>query len=130
MAASTTTEQMPAEVSAINSVTGNNLLSNIINDGVLPSRPDPDLSDPEFDDPREEGSQNPPGWLTGHRRIPNYRAPRVHPRWSHLTASMGEAFIVGLMFRGCRLLSVAHWLPNALGLESYDYFMYKVSGEW
>lgn len=52
-------------------------------------------------------SSDPPGWLTGYRRIPSFRAPRYNPEWASLTDSFQEALLFGLFFRGCQALQVS-----------------------
>jgi hypothetical protein len=61
--------------------------------------------DPHSQQKRAE--DNPRWWPTLHRRIPNYRRATVHPRWSSLTDSLKEDFMINMMFLGCYLLNVS-----------------------
>ena len=64
------------------------------------------LSHQEHPHGQHPRSNNPDWWPTQHRRIPNYRQAHYNPRWSSLTDSSREAFMINMMFRGCYLLNV------------------------
>jgi hypothetical protein len=103
MTASTVTSTVPVEVSTISTPLGDDLIPGLLTEGVVLNTVVDDL---EVPDASNRGTQNPPSWLTGHRRIPDFRAPRVHPEWSELTHGPRETILIGLLFRGCRLMQV------------------------
>ena len=149
MSATTTTQQEAAEVVAMTNLFDSDVITSALTGGNIPSLSTTDLPEPLIEDSFSDSRENPAGWLTGHRRIPNYRQGRVHPRWRYLTSSVREELVIQLMFRGCQLLQVspiyrmltrevlrivgiqyASWLPRAIGFESHDYFVYQIAGEW
>ena len=67
----------------------------------------------ETDEHPETPTTNPSWWPTNHRRIPNYRPAQLHQQWSSLTSSYGEAFMINLMFMGCRVLLVSRTADRA-----------------
>ena len=103
MTASTVTSIVPVEVSTSSMVLGDDLIPNFLTEGLVPTTFVDDIELPS--DPHG-GTQNPPSWLTGHRRIPDFRAPRVHPEWRELTDGLMETILISLLFRGCRLMQV------------------------
>lgn len=103
MTASTVTSTVPVEVSTISTLSGDDFIPGILTEGLVPNTVVDDLEVPVAS---SGATQNPPGWLTGHRRIPDFRAPRVHPEWSELTHGPRETILIGLLFRGCRLMQV------------------------
>ncbi len=107
MSATATTQQEPAEVVARTNLFDGIVITGALTDGNIPSRSTNDLPEPLIEDSFSDSRRNPIGWLTEHRRIPNYRQGRVHPRWKYLTSSVREEIIIQLMFRGCQLLQVS-----------------------
>ena len=142
MSATITTETAPVEASIFTAQAVGDVANRALLSGAVP-----DAGRSEVDSSTQQSQQNPPGWLTNHRRIPGYRAPQYHPRWSTLTSSTMEAFMVTMMFRGCQVLEVggsctspetqilmsssqySEWLQRRLGFDP-NYFTYQIAGEW
>ncbi|QYT04991.1 hypothetical protein H0G86_011889 [Trichoderma simmonsii] len=121
---STTEQSTLVGISLAASLPSNNILDNSLARTGVPLRP---LVN--GDDNLHRSSSNPSWWRVNHRRTPDFQAARYHPAWRELTGSLREDAFVIMMFSGCEILMRVSAIGRWFGMD-YDYFLYRIAGEW